>query len=379
MGFNGYEDELEYLEKMIDSGNKDWDKAIYDLDLNIHRDSLRKAWDTTKFSGYSVLKYFKNKQEKNLSVDEIERLEELKDKVYKEKCKLQDANREKRKYLREESRTETMLEYLRECINDLEHISFKKCDYTYGTNIEATLLVSDLHNGAKVDNIYNYYDEDVLIDRLEQLKDKTVALCKKNQVDLLNIELLGDFITGRIHGSTISQANDDLVSQIVNISEILANFINEIAKEVPNVRVYSVFGNHDRSTKNKSDGAVRENFGRLVPEFIKLRLRHIKVIDSKYEDHLTYKLRDGRLIVNTHGQYDNLANARNHFVNLLKQDVFEIHMAHYHEYKESDGVVVNGSIMGADDYAISLRKNSKATQILRIYGEDTCCYKLELD
>ena len=374
-----YEDKLVYLEEMIDSGNKDWQKAVFDLDLNIHPDSLRKAFGTTNFSGYSVLKYFKNKQEENLSTDEIERLEELRDKVYKEKCKLQDVNREKRKYLREESRTETMLEYLRECIDDLEPISFKKCDYTFGTNIEATLLVSDLHNGAKVDNIYNYYDENVLIDRLAQLKDKTIALCKKNEVDQLNIELLGDFITGIIHGSTISQANDDLVSQIVNVSEILANFINEIAKEIPNVRVYSVFGNHDRSTKSKSEGAIRENFGRLVPEFIRLRLPHVKVIDSKCEDHLAYRLRDGRLIVNTHGHYDNLSNARNHFVNLLKQDIFEIHMAHYHEYKESDGVVVNGSIMGSDDYAISLRKNSKATQVLRIYGEDTCCYKLELD
>lgn len=381
MEFNGYEDELEYLIDIVESDDKkDWDKAVFDLSANMHPDSLRKSFNVGRYSGYNVAKYYQNKIESDiLSDEEVLRLEKLRDEVFKEKCKLQDANREKRKYLREESRTETMLEHLKDCILELEPINFKKSDYSYGTNLEAVLMVSDLHNEAKVDNIYNYYDKEVLIERLGQLKDKTISICKKEKVDLLNIELLGDFITGVIHGSTIAQSQDDVIEQIVGVSEILANFINELYKEIPNVRVYSVFGNHGRTSKGKSDRAIKENFERLVPEFLRLRLPNIKVIDSKYDDHLTYKLRDGRLIVNTHGTYDNLSNAMSHFLELLKTDIFEIHMAHYHNYAESNGVVVNGSIMGSDDYAISLRKNSKATQILRVYGEDVSCYKLTLD
>ena len=381
MEFNGYGEELQYLIDMVESEeSNNWNKANYDLDANMHPDSLRKSFNVGRYCGYNVAKYYQNKIESDiLSDEEFLRLQKLKDEIYKEKCKLQDANREKRKYLREESRLETMLEHMKECVLELEPINFKKTTYSYGTNLEAVLMVSDLHNEAKVDNVYNYYDREVLIERLGQLKDKTISICKKEKVDYLNVELLGDFITGVIHGSTIAQAQDDVIEQVIGVSEILANFINELYKEIPNIKVYSVFGNHGRTSKGKSDRANKENFERLVPEFLKLRLPHIKVIDSKYEDHLVYKLRDGRLIVNTHGQYDAPNNAMSHFLELLKTDIFEIHMAHYHDYYESNGVVVNGSIIGSDDYAISLRKNAKATQILRVYGKDVSCYKLILD
>ena len=62
---------------------------------------------------------------------------------------------------------------------------------------------------------------------------------------------------------------------------------------------------------------------------------------------------------------------------LLGEDVFCVQMGHFHDVKEGKGSVVNGSIMGADDYSISHRWNAKPTQVLKVYyGEDEATYKL---
>ena len=45
----------------------DWQDLVDILELNIHKDSLRKACNTTEFSGYNVMKYFKE----NMTVSNI--------------------------------------------------------------------------------------------------------------------------------------------------------------------------------------------------------------------------------------------------------------------------------------------------------------------
>jgi hypothetical protein len=41
-------------------------------------------------------------------------------------------------------------------------------------------------------------------------------------------------------------------------------------------------------------------------------------------------------------------------------------------------VVVNGSIVGTDDYAVSIRKNTKPCQVLRVYDRDISTYTIKL-
>jgi CspA family cold shock protein len=52
-----YEDKLDYLVELVESGKKiDWAYAVKRLGLNINPDSLRKAFNTTEFSGYNIYK-----------------------------------------------------------------------------------------------------------------------------------------------------------------------------------------------------------------------------------------------------------------------------------------------------------------------------------
>lgn len=377
------QEELDYLVEFVENTQpNDWEKAKKDLHSDMHRDSIRKSWYVGKYSGYSVYKYMQDKLEKGFTSDEeYIRLEKLRDKEYKERVRLQDANREKRAVLREYSRVEAIQEYIEKKLDEREPRPFVKCEYKIKNGNEASLLVSDLHCGATVDSIFNFYDIEVLRERMNELANKTICFCHRENVDYLNIELLGDFLTGIIHGATIAQANEDIIDQIFDASDILVEFILLLKKEIPNIKVFCVYGNHGRTTQGKSDSANKSNYERIIPPYIRKELRknNIKVIDGGYEDFVTYKLRDGKLIVCTHGTNDSPSTANKNFTKLLGEDVWDVHMGHFHDPKEGNGSTVNGSVMGSDDYSISRRMHTKPAQLLKVYfGDDVGTYKLTL-
>lgn len=376
--------EIDYLVNLVESNEKkDWVKAVDDLNCDLHPDSLRKSFSVGKYSGYNVYKYMLDKIESGYMADEeIIRLEKLRDSEYKERVKLQDANREKRKYLRDFSRIEALIEYIDKKLDEREPIKLTKCNYKIKNGNEASALISDLHVGETVDSIFNYYDLDVVRERMNQLADKIIAFCKRDNVSHINLEFLGDFITGIIHGATIAQAQEDVIDQIFDSCEIIETFICKIAKHIPSVKVYIVYGNHGRTSQGKSDRSNKENFERLVAPYIRKDFRDtdIKVIDCGYEDFITYKLKDGRIIVVAHGTNDNMSNANQTYSKLLGVNVFETHIGHFHNVAELNGTTVNGSVIGSDDYSISKRKHSKPQQVLKVYyGNDVASYKLTLD
>lgn len=362
--------------------SNDWEKAKTDLNSDMHRDSIRKSWYVGKYSGYSVYKYMQDKLEKGFSSDEeYIRLENLRDKEYKERVRLQDANREKRAVLREYSRVEAIQEYIEKKLDERQPRPFVKCEYKIKDGNEASLLVSDLHCGATVNSIFNHYDIDVLRERMTELANKTLSYCRREKVNHLNIELLGDFLTGIIHGATIAQAQEDIIDQVFDASDIIVEFILLFEKEIPSINVFCVYGNHGRTTQGKSDSPNRSNYERIIPSYIRKELRenHIKVVDGGYEDFVPYRLRNGKLIVCTHGTNDNPNTVNKDFTKLLGEDVWEVHMGHFHNPKEGNGATVNGSVMGSDDHSISKRMHSNPIQILKVYfGDDAATFKLKL-
>lgn len=375
--------DIDYLVEFVEnSDHNDWEKAKHDLHSDMHRDSIRKSWYVGKYSGYSVYKFMQEKLEKGFTSDEeYIRLEALRDKEYKERVRLQDANREKRAVLREYSRVEGLQEYIEKKLDERNPQPFVKCEYTIKNGNEASLLVSDLHCGATVSSKFNYYDIDILKERMSLLAAKTVAFCHREGVDTLHCEFLGDFVTGIIHWATVAQSQEDIIDQIFDVSDIIVEFLLMLKKEIPNIKAYFCYGNHGRTMQNKSDASNKSNYERLIPVYVRKELRenNISVIDSGYEDFLWYKLKDGRLIVCTHGTNDSPSTANKTFTKLLGENVFTVHMGHLHAVKEENGTLVNGSVMGSDDYSIGKRLHNEPTQILNVYyGDDVGTFKLVL-
>lgn len=315
--------------------------------------------------------------------DIIKEIEKQKDELYKERVKLRDKQREINNCLREESRFENLREVLINALSDMPKLKdFKKVEYTPKENLEASLLISDVHMGIKIDNQFNYYDMDVVQDRLNQLVNKTIYYCKLHKVQKLNVALLGDIVSGIIQVTGRVEQEEDIITQVITAGEMLSNIILELNKYIPEVCVLTVFGNHSRVISDKKISLNRENFERLIYHHIKTRLPNIKVVTSLNDDFLVCKIANKTVIL-THGDKDGINNAVYNFENLLNVKPDEIYMGHFHSFMIKDNndceIIVNGSTVGTDDYAVSIRKSTKPSQTLRVYDMDVCTYKIVLN
>lgn len=374
------EDRIPYIIRACEAkGTDDWETVAENIREELNEDYSSSAYRKL-YQSYNMVK----DSLKDTAIEEqLQELEELRDEIYRERCKLSDANRENNKYRREQSRTEIIIEEMQHIMKDMPKFTYKKCNYNYGTNLEASILISDIHYGIEIDNIKNFYNTNICQERLNELRDKVIDRCKAHKVDKLNVCILGDDISGLIHFSTIAENNRDIITQCIEVSELLSNFVMQLSEEIPNVKVYTTYGNHSRVWQNKSNGSNKENYERIVAEFLKTRLKPygIKVIDSGWEDFIVTKIA-GRTIVMVHGDKDGFNKVAGDFAKLLRQPIDEVYMSHYHAHREQDDcgtqVIINGSLVSTDDYAMTLRKHTDAVQLLRIYGEDVCCYRLKL-
>lgn len=312
------------------------------------------------------------------SEDVIEHLEEMKVQVYKEKVKLRDQRRELTSLYTKQARFENLVDIIKERLQDIGTLPREKYYKKLNNEVGATLIISDLHYGIKVDNQFNYYDVEVAEDRIKQLTNKTIQYCNKHNVSNLNIEILGDIVSGTIKTGIRVQQEEDIISQIIECAELLSNMINDLAENIENIKVYTVFGNHGRIESNKTDSVNKENYERLIYYFIKNRVKDVKVIDSNGEDFIKYK-DFGKTFVISHGDKDKQNVAIETYSKLFEEYIDEVHLGHFHEFKETNNVIVNGSIVGNDDYAVSIRKYSKPCQVLKVYGDDECTYKILLE
>lgn len=336
-----------------------------------------------QFAGMKkLIKADDNKETSDTSEEQFQQLEELKDDIYKERCLLQDANREKRSILREEARFENLTQVLKESIKTLPNYEikqYKSINKNQKRKI-AILQLSDWHCGALIKNQFNNYNVKIMIDRATTIRDKALDYCQKHNVTDLVVEINGDMINGQIHVSSRVQAEENAVQQIVIVTDILAKILNSLKPYFNSIKVVTTLGNHGRLLPNKSETITNENFEMLIPIMLKDKLTDIEIINSQGFDFVAYKLYD-KIILLSHGQHDSLNRTISDFSKIYKFVPAEIHLAHTHSYKDINDcdvrVTVNGSLMGSDDYAISMRKITTPSQNLIIYESDRCIYELK--
>lgn len=364
-----FEEQIQELIDKVDGiSDKTWEEIAKDLDLNMSADTIRRSFNCGIFSGYRVAKHYRNQISNGSTLDSIE-LNDLKNEIYKERIRLQDVNREKRNYLREQARFENLLEVLKENIVQIPQEKETKISQSYNNrNNIAVALLSDIHYGLQVDNNVNMYSATIASSRLNFWSTKVIEYCQLYHVQTLNIVLCGDLISGLIKLSARVAQEEDVTEQIMTISEILSQEITKINSKISFVNIYGIVGNHSRINANKEDNIDSENFERLIFRYIELRTG-LKVIDSGHSDYLEFNV-GGNNCIATHGHNDKFGNVVNDFSKVLGYIPDYIYMGHTHHLQvEENGqttVIVNGSVVGADDYAVKIRKYTKPSQVLHI-------------
>ncbi len=368
-------------DKLEGNNDLDWTEIQVKYHITCNPDTIRKA-SSTIFGGQFRTEYLKNQIYTN--PEEFSREKELDKKIAdirKEKQKLFDQRREYNKLLVSDARAEHLNDELLSIAENLnkEYPLVQLEEYKpVNTKREALLALSDWHYGMVTDNIWNTYNTDICKKRVEKLVSKVIEYLKLNQIDMLHIALLGDAAHGGCHVSCRVKSEEDTCDQIMHVSEIMAEAINKLSMYVNHITVYSCYGNHLRTIQNKQDSVDSDNLEKLIPWWLKQRLKEntkIDIVESEYKEFTRINV-CGYKICCVHGNLDNFKNIGSTVNTIFSRKFGETidytisgDKHHLEEFEQFDiESVLIRSLCGTDDYANEKRLYSKPGQTLMIFN-----------
>lgn len=312
-------------------------------------------------------------QDNDLSPEE-ERILELK----KERVKLSDERIQNNAYIRRLAREETIKEI---ALAFADKMSAKKFldipqEIKDTSKRDAILCVSDWHYGMEVDNALNKYSPEICKQRVEKLITKTLQHCRAYGIKHLNLLNLGDLIAGRIHLQLRLESRSDVVTQTMEVSELLAEMITKLSSELV-IDYYSCVDNHSRLEPNKNDSLELETLARITDWYLQSRLSNnpnVKFNVNKFGPEIVTLTTMGHNIAAVHGDNDTPTAASSSIARLTRATYDLVLMAHRHHFAADELnetlVISNSSLMGTDSYSFKLRLSAQPSQNLIIVSDD---------
>lgn len=384
-----YENEEQYIWRLgqaKDSGLIDmtWEeladvinKELGNEDRPLSKDAFKKPYNQAKrFFEAGVFNKYDSKDAY------LKELQEQKNAVYKEKRKLYDQRREYNKLLTSDARSEHLMEELISVANKLNETNplvFEERCFDSNIHKEAVMFWSDWHYGMVTDNLWNTYNTEICRQRVKKFIEISKEYIILNKIDVLDIVMLGDACQGAIHSTCRVQSEENVCDQLMNVSEIMAEAINELSKVINHVFVYSCYGNHMRTIQNKNDSIHSDNMEKIIPWWLKQRLKDnlkVEIIESEYKEFTKLNVL-GYNICCVHGDIDSFKNfgvTINTIFSRKFDETIDYTVSgdkHHLEEFEQFGIesILVRSLCGTDDYANNKRLYSKAGQTLMIFND----------
>ena len=396
-----------YEQLLTDCSNKvqkitdlDWSEICSKYNLDFNPDTIRKGTQPPLIGSVFVSEYYKWKESLNNSENKEDKyfkeLQVQRDSIYKEKRKLYDQRREYNKLLTSDARAEHLNEELVKAaykLNDEKPLVFEEKWFKPNTHKEALLCWADWHYGMVTDNIWNEYNTEICKQRVKKLVEITKEFLQLNNIDVLTILTLGDFAHGGIHTGCRVQSEEDVCDQLMHVSELMAEAINELSTVVNHIDVYSCYGNHMRTIQNKNDSIHSDNMEKVIPWWLRQRLQNnskVEIIESEYKEFTRVNIL-GTHICAVHGDLEKDFKKLGVVINTIFSKKFGETIdytisadKHHIEEFEQLGIksVLVPCLCGTDDHANNGRLYSDAGQTLIIfndvYGRE-CTYPISLN
>jgi len=313
----------------------------------------------------------------NVTSEEESIKEDLKELILeykKERVKLSDERVQNNAYIRGISREETIKEIALKVAQEMSSkkildTNFIKSVYTHTDDCEGILQLSDWHYGIDINTYWNVFNTEVCKQRVSKLLKETIEFCNFFGVHKMHIVNLSDLICGRIHYTLRLQSRIDVITQIMDVSEILAEFISELTSNDIFVEYYDCLDNHSRLEPDKSASLNLESLARITPWYLKERLKNnpnVRINANYYdEDIIDFEVM-GYKVGGVHGHKDKPCKVVEGLTLMTKQNfdlILTSHLHHFNSDEKNEVVVVsNGSLMGTDYYAKDLRLSSVPSQ-----------------
>lgn len=302
----------------------------------------------------------------------------------KERQKFYDQRREYNKLISADGRAEHLYDTLMEAAQHLGDtvgsLDFHKCVTADYSGNEAVIVFSDWHYGMTTNNTFNRYNTEICRQRVGHVVEQVSSRLELHSCNRLHVVVLGDLFHGAIHTSARVASEELVCEQIMEVSEILAQAINELSRYVQDTFVYMTYGNHGRTIPNKNDSIHRDNLERIIPWWLEQRLKDnesVHIAEDTGTEFL-FVTAAGHDICASHGDLDSVKTAPRLLTALFyKQygkDVEYILLGdkHHRESFEELGVtaIICGALCGSDDYANGKRLYSTPSQLLLIVNPE---------
>lgn len=246
-----------------------------------------------------------------------------------------------------------------------------------------TLMLSDLHFGETVFatqvNGINQYNTTIAKRRLARVVEGSIRLLRHTlapgEFGGMVVNLGGDMVEGVIHDELRDTVDETVVQAVITLHDELVPALKLLADEFQRIHVPCVVGNHgrlDRKPRMKNGPAL--NFDYLLYQFLARTLQ----ADPKYRGRITFQIPDGfdasyrvfgtRYML-THGDsfkggsgitgpllpwMRGDAKTRKQYGAIgMPYDVLV--MGHWHQLRYLGQIIVNGSLVGFNEYALKSR------------------------
>lgn len=323
-------------------------------------------------------KKYKRIKEKNQNEDNDKREDYIS--LEKQRYKINDERVAYRRAVREDSRVEATLEILKNEIRKFNKEDYIEFDRDFDNDKEKSMYVmlSDIHYGMTFKNLAGEYNSDIAKKRLNKYANSIIEKAKESGAVDCYVSLMGDLISGMIHNVIRIENKENIVEQVIGVSECISKFILMLAGYFDSVHVNYVGGNHSRVDYNLEDSLRGDRLDALIPWYCKTKLDNVKNVtfyDDSYDPTVAvFEIYD-KLYVATHGDMDkSFTEAANRLENIVgrRPDVFLMAHMHVAEMKfENVTFLRNGSVCGSgDEYTMKKRLFGPATQTCFTVSED---------
>lgn len=303
--------------------------------------------------------------------------------LQEERYKIQTEKIELNRWKRENARDNLIFEKIENAIHNLKPLELSNIDI-YPTFLEQNetndnnkgyiLCFADCHYGKdlKIKGLYNEtineYSPEKCEERLWELFNQTLKIIYKENIKVLHIYDFGDEIDGLLRVSQLMKLRYGVIDSVINFSEILANWLNELSKYVKIEFQMVLDSNHCqlRQLGQPKNTFKDDNLSKVIFTFLKIRLKdnnriiiHENPTGYIYDDICGYK------ILGIHGEIKDMSKGIREFSSMYNVNLNYLIGGHIHHSKGEevgfDTEVINiPSIIGIDDYSVSLRKCSNA-------------------
>lgn len=383
------ESQLEYIWRLCSAK----DNGVLELTWVELADILNKELidDESEYLGESA--YRKKYQQAKAFYDEVfskmlsneyhNQILDSKRALQKERYKLQTEKLEYNRWLREDARDELFEEKVIESIIKYSNVSEPPQPIKVSHNSrEGILCLADCHFGKEYkiyglfNEVINEYSPEIFYSRMEQIYNETLELIEKENLSVIHIYNLGDSVEGFIRNSQLWSLRWGVIDSATIFGNYMGDWLRTLSNKV-SIIYHQTDGNHDelRLLDGKKGQHLCESAGKIIKNCIILKNENNP--NFKYIENKTGLIFDsvcGCNILGVHGEIKNLPQAINEFENIYDTKISYLISGHKHhsEFKNTGirkGCIGVGSIIGSDEFSMSIRQCADATATFLVFEE----------